>query len=95
MTGSPADSRTHLEVVPGRAPVGGGSLPGFELDTNVVVIRGAMPPEELAERLRRGSLPVVGRVHDGAFRIDLRTVFEDEVDGLVTALEAALGATPN
>lgn len=81
---------TRLEVVRDRVPVGGGTLPGFEVETCVLCVRGGPPADVLAQRLRAAPVPVVGRVFEGAFRIDLRTVFEDELALLEDALRAAL-----
>jgi L-seryl-tRNA(Ser) seleniumtransferase len=55
--------------------VGGGTYPGVELESYGVRVEpregGADP---LAARLRSASVPLVGRVEDGAFWVDLRTV---------------------
>lgn len=80
----------RLEVARDRAPVGGGTLPGFEVETCVLDLRGGPPAEVLARRLRHAPLPVVGRVIDGAYRIDLRSVFDDELSLLEDALVASL-----
>ena len=60
-------------ATPTRAVVGGGSVPGTELDSWGL----ALPtdtPDDLAERLRTGRPAVVGRVEDGRVVLDLRTV---------------------
>ena len=55
--------------------VGGGTFPGVELESYGVRVEpedgGADP---LATRVRSASVPLVGRVEDGAFWVDLRTV---------------------
>ncbi len=55
--------------------VGGGTFPGVELESYGVRVEpedgGADP---LAARVRSASVPLVGRVEDGSFWIDLRTV---------------------
>jgi len=79
-----------VAVAPDRSPVGGGSLPGFELDTWVVAVRGRRPAAELAAALRRAAVPVLARVRDDALLLDLRTLGDEDVPvveaGLVTAL---------
>ncbi len=47
-------------------------------------------PDALAERLRAGDPPVVGRIEDGQFLIDPRTVMPHEDDALLAALRTAL-----
>ena len=79
----------RLEVTESRAPVGGGSLPGFELPSWAVAIRAATSAgsaEALAARLRRAAVPVVARVAADAVLLDVRTL----LDGDETAIEAAV-----
>jgi len=78
-----------IEVRRDRVPVGGGSLPGFELDAWVVAVRAPIGAAELAARLRSAPLPVLSRIHDDWTLIDLRTVEEDETLAVERALAAA------
>jgi len=73
-----------------RAPVGGGSLPGLELETWVVALRGGDGPEALAARLRASDPPVVARVRDDALILDLRTLRDEDLDELAASLGSAL-----
>ena len=85
--------RFYVAVEPARSPVGGGSLPGFELDTWVVALEASGPAggaEGLAARLRAAPVPVLARVRDGRVLLDPRTLRpgdEAEVEsGLAQAL---------
>jgi L-seryl-tRNA(Ser) seleniumtransferase len=69
--------------------VGGGGAPGVELDSAAVAL-----PEELADRLRLGSTPVVGRVHEGRLLLDLLAVPPEDDELLVAAVRAAVGDMP-
>ena len=64
-----------VEAVEMASVVGGGTYPGVELESRGVRVEpregGADP---LAARLRSASVPLVGRVEDGSFWVDLRTV---------------------
>lgn len=73
-----------------RVPVGGGSLPGFELETWVLSLRTGGGAAALAARLRAAPVPILSRTRDEAVLIDLRTVAEDETDTLVQAVTDAL-----
>ncbi|MGH0036173.1 MAG: L-seryl-tRNA(Sec) selenium transferase [Myxococcota bacterium] len=84
------DAGIEIRCEPDRAPVGGGSLPAFELDTWVVALRGGEGAEPLAARLRRCDPPVVARVRDEALLFDLRTLTEAGRDALAASLETAL-----
>lgn len=69
---------------------GGGSLPDIALPTIVLAFSsGKMTAETLATRLRTGSIPVVGRIQNDEFLIDLRTVFERQEDDLVKTIAEA------
>ena len=78
-----------LEVIEGRSLVGGGSTPNQSLPTSLVRVPGVHD-----SRLRRHSPPVIARIEDGCTLIDLRTVFPDEEEIVVGALEKAI-ATSN
>jgi L-seryl-tRNA(Ser) seleniumtransferase len=79
------------EVRPAASVAGGGSLPGEEMPTTIVAVSApGVPSHEMARRLRVGRPAVVGRIVDDRFAIDLRTVADDEVAGIVDALEGAL-----
>jgi L-seryl-tRNA(Ser) seleniumtransferase len=79
-----AGGAARVEVVRARSPVGGGSLPGFELDSCAVALELASGAETFAARLRAGEVPVVARVRDGRVEIDVRTLLEGE-EALVEA----------
>ncbi len=80
----------ELSVVEDRVPVGGGSLPGFELHSWVIAVRAEIGSEELAARLRRLESPVLARVRDARLLIDLRSVAVEEISLLFEGLLAVL-----
>ena len=69
--------------------VGGGGAPGVALPSAAVSLSA-----DLAERLRRGTPPVVGHVHAGRLLLDLLTVHPDDDAVLVSAVRRALDAAP-
>jgi L-seryl-tRNA(Ser) seleniumtransferase len=71
-------------VVSERGPVGGGSLPGFELDGSAVVLSVAGGAVGFAARLREAPVPVLARVRDERVVIDVRTLLDGE-EALVEA----------
>ncbi len=82
---------TSVAVQQTTAFVGGGSLPEQSLPSFVVAISSeSVPEEKLAERLRTGTPSVMGRVQDGKVLLDLRTVFPDQEEELVSALRRVL-----
>ena len=77
-------------VDPGTSEVGGGSLPLTRLPTFLVAITAdELSAQELANRLRQGSPPVVARIANEQVLLDLRTVAPPEEDQLLAALAAA------
>lgn len=78
-----------LDTMPSVGRIGGGAAPSVELASHALVVRGPQA-SALAERLRRGSIPVIARVEDDAVWLDLRCVEPDDDDALAGALARAL-----
>jgi L-seryl-tRNA(Ser) seleniumtransferase len=84
---------THSElectVADGMSTVGGGSASGSELPTKLLTVsRPGLSAEELANRLRHGATPIVGRVQHDRVVLDLRTVAPDDDAAVADALIA-------
>lgn len=75
----------RAEVVDGRSTVGGGSLPGTSLPSHLVAIQ-QPAPDQLANQLRQEKTPVIGRIQDGRFLIDPRTILPAQVEILLQSL---------
>lgn len=83
---------TGVEVADDTAYVGGGSLPDEAVPTAVIAFRVSNLSEDaLAARLRAGTPAVVGRIKDGRFLLDLRTVFAEQEPELLGAVREAAG----
>jgi L-seryl-tRNA(Ser) seleniumtransferase len=76
--------RVAGEVEETVARVGGGALPLHELPSFACAVE-----EELAEALRGGDPPVLAIVRDGRTLLDCRTLGDDDVDVVATAVLAA------
>ena len=79
-----ADADVSADVARTVAVVGGGGAPGVELESWAL----ALAPE-LAEPLRLGSPPVVGRVERGRLLLDLRCVPESLDESVFAAIRRA------
>ncbi len=66
--------------------VGGGGAPGVPLESAALAL-----PARLADRLRTGPRPVLGRVSAGALLLDLLAVPESQDELLLSAVRDALG----
>jgi L-seryl-tRNA(Ser) seleniumtransferase len=85
----------QAQVMDDGAYVGGGSLPDEQMPTITVAVRHARLTEnELAQRLRMGEPAVMARVQDGLLRLDLRTIFVEQLPLVVQAVAAASSDTP-
>jgi L-seryl-tRNA(Ser) seleniumtransferase len=95
----------RVDVERGVGEVGGGALPLQRLPGWVVAIgHPDLAADELERRARMADPPVIGFIRTGKFRLDVRTLADDELDEVVAALEQShrppsaapdLGATPS
>jgi L-seryl-tRNA(Ser) seleniumtransferase len=74
----------RASVVRAAGKVGGGALPLLELEGPVVALEGE--PVALARALRRADPPVIARIVEGRVLLDPRTIGEEEIPLLITAL---------
>ena len=71
--------------------VGGGSAPMLNLDTCAVTVEPLnINVDQLAERLRTWTVPVICHIQDGQLLLDMRTVSNDELFTLAKAIAAVL-----
>ena len=86
-----ANSQITVEIVSGRSAVGGGAAPMTQPEGPLVaLVHSDMSANQLEEKLRSASVPVITRIVDGRVMIDLRTVAEDEESDLVAAVNDAV-----
>ncbi len=80
------------EIAAGEGEVGGGSLPLQKLRGPVVVFGHPwLAAAELESRARAAEPPVIGTIRAGAFRLDPRTLADDEIELAAGALSSAWG----
>jgi len=80
----------EVSVERGAGEVGGGALPLQRLPGWVVAIeRPGLPADELERRVRGADPPLIGFIRTGRFRLDVRTLGDDELTEVVAALERA------
>jgi L-seryl-tRNA(Ser) seleniumtransferase len=67
----------QIEVIASTSQVGSGSMPTQELETRALrVTHATLSPAAIAATFRRARPPIIGRIQDDAFLLDLRTVEE-------------------
>jgi len=68
-----------ITVEDAKTQIGSGTLPEEEIPSRAIVIRHTkLSPERIAARFRASDPPILGRIHDGAFLLDLRGIFAAE-----------------
>ncbi|MEW6291146.1 MAG: L-seryl-tRNA(Sec) selenium transferase [Thermodesulfobacteriota bacterium] len=78
-----------VTTVSAASRVGGGAMPEQDLPSRAVALRPvAMKVSELERKLRESSPPVIGRIENEAYLLDMRTVADDEIPLLAAALLA-------
>ncbi|MDX1393748.1 MAG: L-seryl-tRNA(Sec) selenium transferase [Gemmatimonadota bacterium] len=83
-----------LSIARTEAVVGGGSFPGFALPSAGWVVaagRAGGSPDALAAVCRGLRPPLIGRIHDGDFTVDVRTVPEGHEAAAAALLLEAVG----
>jgi len=67
----------HVSLEDSTAQIGSGALPTEEIPSRVVVVgHDRMSAGQIAERFRRSAPPIIGRIRDDRFLLDLRAVFD-------------------
>ena len=75
-------------IVPTAGQVGGGSVPGQNLPSWAVAFGGNV--NALEEKLRLGATPIIGRIHEGQYLLDVRTLWEEDFPIIVEAVKEGM-----
>ncbi len=85
------DSRVYIELMNLSSRVGGGALPLQDLPSRCAGIRVKGISVNTIERfMREHPPPIIGRIEDDLFVMDLRTIGEDELPVIETAFKSLL-----
>lgn len=77
----------ETKIIPTEGRVGGGSVPNHSLPSWAVAFSGDV--NTLEEKLRLGIHPVIGRIHEGNYLLDVRTLFEADFPAIAEAVKEA------
>ena len=79
----------NVELVAGESALGGGAGPTSTFPTMLIAItHPEKPAQQIEHELRNYSPPIISRISEGKVLLDLRTVFDDQLPALRTALAA-------
>ncbi|MFQ5928371.1 MAG: L-seryl-tRNA(Sec) selenium transferase [Acidobacteriota bacterium] len=83
----------RIEIKPGYSLIGGGSAPEEQIPTYLLAITSRKRSvNELERGLRESTVPIVARIEDDQLILDLRTVFPEQEDTIISAFaEIAAG----
>jgi L-seryl-tRNA(Ser) seleniumtransferase len=73
-----------------RCEMGGGSLPEISIPSVALVFRNKTSAQKLAAMFRSSEPPVIGRIENNAFMLDLRTIDDSELDLLISIIKKVL-----
>jgi len=65
-------------VITETSQVGGGAMPGENFTTAAVVIDSKISAQKLEHHFRTGSVPIIGRISQDRFILDVRTLSEED-----------------
>jgi len=89
-------SHLQVAVADGTSRAGGGAMPLADLPTTCVCIKiSGMSVNRIERVLREGQPPVIGRIDEGRFIMDVRTIGEHEFTVIVNAFAAILQNVKN
>jgi len=88
LAGLLTDAGISVEIIPTEGRVGGGSVPNHDLHSYAVAFTGDV--NALEESLRLGPVPIIGRIHEGRYLLDVRTLFEEDFATIAEAIKEAV-----
>lgn len=81
-------AKLKAEIIDGESVIGGGAAPSSVLPTCLLALtHERLSADEFAVRLRRLDPPIIARVEEGRVLLDLRTVFPDQDQTILAALD--------
>lgn len=81
------EGKCNVSLMQTESQVGGGAMPEHGLATWAVTLAPLnQTVNELENNLRAAELPVIGRIEDDKFLLDMRTVADDEIPALTKCL---------
>jgi L-seryl-tRNA(Ser) seleniumtransferase len=88
------DARLEISTIDRSSKAGGGALPLLELPSQCIrlKIRG-LSTSRVEKNMRKNSPPIIGRIEEDHYIIDMRTIQEDEISIIVNAIANLLKRT--
>ena len=88
VAGKIRSAKLEVELIDGESVIGGGAAPSAVLPTRLLAVScQGLSADELAAHLRASDPPIIARVEDGRVLLDLRTVFPEQDESVISALQ--------
>ena len=88
------DSRLEISLVRRSSKAGGGALPLLDLASQCISVKlHGISTSTVEKDLRENNPPIIGRIEEDNYIMDLRTIQEDEIPILETAFANLLKRT--
>jgi L-seryl-tRNA(Ser) seleniumtransferase len=88
------DQRMSIKLINLSSRAGGGALPLLELPSKCIGVKvQGMSANTIERYMRRNTTPIIGRIEEDMFIMDLRTIKDEEFAIIETALENMLKRT--
>lgn len=77
------------KVIETKATIGGGSMPDEEIKSFGIefIFERKISPNRLEEYLRKNKIPIIGRIEDNRYFLDMKTIFLDDIDELAQNIQ--------
>ncbi|OQY11628.1 MAG: hypothetical protein B6I31_04515 [Desulfobacteraceae bacterium 4572_19] len=86
------NNKLEVEILNRSSKAGGGSLPLLELPSRCIGIKiEGVSPNFIEKQMRNSEPPIIGRIEDNIYLMDLRTIQEDEFSYIENALKNIYG----
>ena len=79
-----------IKLEPSEGQMGGGSLPEVCLPSVGLVFESKLAPQKIAALFRGADSPVIGRIKDDQFIIDLKAIDIDDIDQLLSTIKSII-----
>lgn len=78
----------NMKIETDYSQVGGGSMPTELLPSHVIkIVSEKFKPNEIEEAFRKNEVPIIGRISEGFYILDPRTIFEEEYEIIAKAIK--------
>lgn len=81
----------NYEILEDYSFVGGGALPNHKIPTVIIKLKVDKSAQDLASWFRKQNIPVVGRIRDDEFILDIKAVFSEDIPYLKSTLKRLWG----